>query len=89
MTGSNTNSNAVFAALQLRTADLLRLSVPVILAAQTSGGALASVLAPAKIVVGTGTAGLVGQEGAVLRRLLPYGVVLLGMVSLLTWVMTR
>ncbi len=89
MTGSNTNSNAVFATLQLRTAGLLSLSVPVILAAQTSGAALASVLAPAKIVVGAGTAGLAGEEGAILRRLLPYLAVLLAIVSLLTWAMTR
>jgi len=63
MTGSNTNSNVVFAALQLRTAELLAYSVPIILAAQTSGAGLASVLAPAKLIVGASTAGMEGKEG--------------------------
>jgi lactate permease len=83
MTGSNTNSNVVFAQLQMRTAQLLGLSVPFILAAQTAGGALGSVIAPAKIIVGTATGGLSGQEGKVLRRMLPYTVILLGTMSLL------
>lgn len=69
MTGSNTNSNAVFAALQLKTAQLLHEPVPWILAAQTAGGAFGSVIAPAKLLVGASTAGLAGQEGLVLRRL--------------------
>ena len=51
MTGSNTNSNVVFTRLQMQTAKLLECSVPVILAAQTSGAALALVIAPAKVVV--------------------------------------
>ena len=38
MTGSNTNSNVVFAPLQKQAAELLLISVPIILAAQTTGG---------------------------------------------------
>jgi lactate permease len=83
MTGSNTNSNVVFALLQLRTAELLGYAVPVILAAQTAGAGLASVIAPAKIVVGTSTADLAGREGEVMRRMLPYIVVLVLLISLL------
>lgn len=72
MTGSNTNSNVVFAALQLRTAEILGYSVAIILAAQTSGGALGSVIAPTKIIVGASTGGMVGREGEVLRKMLVY-----------------
>ncbi|MBI4769360.1 MAG: L-lactate permease [Chloroflexi bacterium] len=89
MTGSNTNSNVVFAMLQLRTAQLLGLSVPIILAAQTTGAAMGAMLSPTKIVVGASTAGLGGKEGLVLRALLPYGVLLVLQVSALAWVMTR
>jgi lactate permease len=89
MTGSNTNSNVVFAQLQLRTAQLLNLSIPFILAAQTAGGALGSVIAPAKIIVGTATGGLSGQEGKVLRRMLPYTLLLIGTMSLLTFIFRR
>ena len=52
ITGSNNNSNVLFAVLQQTTAELMGLSVPLILAAQTAGGALGSVLAPAKVIVG-------------------------------------
>ena len=86
MTGSNTNSNVVFAQLQLRTAQLLSLSIPFILAAQTAGGALGSVISPAKIIVGTATGGLSGQEGKVLWRMLPYTLLLIGTMSLLTFI---
>lgn len=82
MTGSNTNSNVIFAQLQLRTAQLLGLRAPIILAAQTSGGALGSVIAPAKIIVGTATVALTGSEGLVLRRTLRYTVLLLMLMSI-------
>jgi lactate permease len=58
MTGSNTNSNVVFGALQLRTAQLLGFTAAVILAGQTAGASLASVMAPTKVVVGASTAGM-------------------------------
>jgi lactate permease len=84
MTGSNTNSNVVFGLLQVRTAQLLGLSVAIILAGQTAGAGLASVIAPAKIVVGTSTAELAGREGEVMRKMLPYIIILLLLTSLLT-----
>lgn len=84
MTGSNTNSNVVFAGLQKRTAELLKYAVPVILAGQTAGAALASVAAPTKVVVGASTAGMEGKEGEVLRALLGYTALLVLFISLLT-----
>ena len=84
MTGSNTNSNVVFGALQMRTAELLDYAIPIILAAQTSGAALASVMAPTKVVVGASTAGMSGREGDVMRKLLIYVGFLLLLISLLT-----
>jgi lactate permease len=83
MTGSNTNSNVVFGLLQLRTAQLLGYSAAVILGAQTAGAALASILAPTKIVVGASTAGMAGKEGDVLRKLLIYTGLLLVFISIL------
>jgi lactate permease len=84
MTGSNTNSNVVFSLLQLRTATLLGYTVSIILAGQTAGAALASVAAPAKVVVGTSTADLAGREGEVMRKMMPYTIILVLLVSLLT-----
>lgn len=84
MTGSNTNSNVVFGALQLRTAELTGYSAAIILAAQTAGAALASVMAPTKVVVGASTAGMAGKEGDVLRKLIPYTALLVLLISALT-----
>ena len=84
MTGSNTNSNVVFGGLQKRTAELLGYSVPIILAAQTAGAALASVMAPTKVVVGASTAGMIGKEGDVMRKLLVYVGLLIALISVLT-----
>ena len=86
MTGSNANSNLVFSALQLRTAEILGLPAAVILAAQTTGGALGSVVAPTKIIVGATTAGLEGEEGLILRKLLPYICVFIFLVSIMTMI---
>ncbi len=84
MTGSNTNSNVVFALLQARTAQLLGYTAAIILAGQTAGAGLASVIAPAKVVVGTSTADHTGREGEVMRAMLPYIVILVVLTSLLT-----
>ncbi len=85
MTGSNTNSNVVFGALQAETAALLSLSAPIILAGQTAGASLGSVLAPAKIIVGCSTVGLGGQEGPVIRRMLLLGLIPVLFVALFTF----
>lgn len=84
MTGANTNSNLVFGPLQLFTARLLGYAPAVILAGQTAGASLASVLAPSKVVVGVSTAGMAGREGEVLRRLFAYIGILLLLISALT-----
>jgi lactate permease len=86
MTGSNTNSNVVFGGLQMQTAMLLGLNVAIILAAQTAGAALASVMAPTKVVVGASTAGMAGREGDVMRKLIVYTLILLVIISLLAMV---
>jgi lactate permease len=84
MTGSNTNSNVVFGALQLRTSELLGYPAALILAGQTAGAALASVMAPTKVVVGASTAGMAGQEGDIMRKILLYTGSLVLLISLLT-----
>ena len=48
ITGSNNNSNVLFAVLQKNTAEMLGLSISLILGAQTAGASLGSIFAPAK-----------------------------------------
>jgi lactate permease len=86
ITGSNSNSNVLFAALQMRTAELLGLSVPLILAAQTAGGAMGSMMAPAKVILGCATVGLINKEGEVIGKILIYGVGLILFTGVLVMV---
>ncbi|CAN5212318.1 hypothetical protein BH20ACT3_BH20ACT3_12470 [soil metagenome] len=54
--------------------------------AQHSGAAIGNSISPANVVLGTGAAGIIGREGEVLRRVLPYAVpsaVLIGAGTLL------
>ncbi len=85
-TGSNTSSNVLFGSLQVSMAERLGLTATWLLAAQTSGGALGSMIAPTKLVVGCSAVGIAGQEGAVLRRTAPYAA-LLGLLlgALVLW----
>ena len=85
-TGSNTNSNVLFGPMQKGVAQLLTISPVILLAAQTVGGSLGSMIAPAKLAVGSTTTGLKGKEGEVLRITLPIGigiVLIVGVVALL------
>jgi lactate permease len=60
----------------------------VLLAAQTTGSSLGSLLAPAKIIVGCSTVGLKGRDGDVLRRTVPYGLLIGVVLDVLTWLWT-
>lgn len=85
MTGSNTNSNVVFAQLQQQTALALGISIPVILAAQTAGGAIGSIFAPAKVVVGVSTVSG-ADDGQVLKLAAVYGVLILVVLGVVAWI---
>jgi lactate permease len=87
-TGSNNNSNVLFAPLQASAAELLQIDPRVLLAAQTTGGALGSMIAPAKILVGASTAGIMGKAGQVLRVTLPCCLGMCVILGLLAWVLT-
>ncbi len=71
MTSSNMASNILFGGFQLSTANFLGLNVAAILGAHTAGGAIGTAIAPGNIILGTTTAGILGQEGLILKKLLP------------------
>lgn len=82
--GSNTSSNVLFAGMQENMALLLGLAPAVLIAAQTTGGSLGSMIAPAKIIVGCTTADLRGREGEVIKRTLPYALAIGVLIGLST-----
>lgn len=75
MTSSNMASNILFAEFQLTTANILGLEPAGILGAQTAGGAIGNTICPGNIILGTTTAGILGKEGEVLKRILPITVI--------------
>jgi lactate permease len=90
ISGSNTSSNLLFGLLQRRTAELLGIAAAGVLAAQTAGGAIGSVVSPAKVAVGAASVGRQGStvdEGAVLRSLLAPAAVLVALCSLIVVVL--
>jgi len=89
ITGSNNNSNVLFGNLQLQTAEHLSLSVGLILAAQTAGGALGSIMAPAKVILGCSTVGLSGKEGKVIGKLVLFTSTLILMLGIFTYIISR
>ena len=62
------NSNVLFALLQEEVALLIRIAPGLLVASQTTGGALGSMIAPAKIIVGCSTAGLGARRGRAARH---------------------
>ena len=89
ISGSNTISNLMFGAFQFGVAQQLDMSTILIVALQSVGAAAGNIVAIHNIVAACATVGLLGQEGAVLRKtLLPtlyYALVvgLLGLIGLM------
>lgn len=88
-TGSNNNSNVLFGSLQKNVAVMLDLNPSLMSAAQTAGGSMGSMLAPAKIVVGCSTVRQAGREGAVLRQTVPCGLAAGLLLGVLAFFLTR
>ncbi|WP_141733171.1 L-lactate permease [Oligoflexus tunisiensis] len=85
-TSSSTSSNVLFSELQVAVARLKGLPEATILAAQSAGGAIGNAIAPANLVMGASTADISGQEGAIMRKTLPWTLVaflLTGMATVL------
>ena len=68
MTSSNLSSNILFGGFQQTVAQILNVDKAPILAAQTAGAAVGSIIAPSKVLLGTTMAGILGQEGDVIRK---------------------
>lgn len=75
MTGSNTNSNILFTALQRSVATVLGISPYIMLGLQSTGGALGNMWSPMNIALGTGVTGTGGREGEVMKKTIVYGII--------------
>jgi lactate permease len=83
--GSNTVSNMMFSQFQFEAAMALSLSPALMVAAQAVGAAAGNMIAIHNVVAASATVGLLGQEGATLRKtILPtlYYVIFAGVIAL-------
>ncbi len=87
ITGSNNNSNILFAVMQMDAATLLKLPIPVILGAQTAGASIGSVMSPAKVIVGCSTVGLAGSEGQAIRKIMLLGLIPIAVIAILSTIL--
>ena len=88
-TGSNVNSNVLFAPLQQKIASFLKINQVVLVSGQTAGGSIGSMISPAKLVVGCSTSEMKGREGYVLRFTLPVGILIGLLVGVATWMIVH
>lgn len=89
VTSSNTSSNILLGSFQKTAADMISVNEAAILAAQTAGGAIGTVVGPSTILLGTTTAGCEGKEGEVLRFMLPIVLVEAAMAGIVITVLIR
>jgi len=88
MTGSNTNANVLFGGFQMETAKALGISSTLIAGSQTVGASLGSSIAPSKVLLGSSTSGLTGREDQLLKKCLPYCLLIVLALGIQTLVAT-
>ena len=86
MTSSNLSSNILFGRFQQSVAEIIGANKAPILAAQTVGGSIGSIIAPSKVLLGTATVGMLGKEGEVIRGFLAGALALVGVIGLVIWI---
>lgn len=85
ITGSNMSSNILFTDVQMNVSSSLGVDYSIILGAQTAGGAIGSVIAPSKIVLGTISAGINGKEGEILKELISFAIICTILIGIVCW----
>ncbi|MBL8930249.1 MAG: L-lactate permease [Kineosporiaceae bacterium] len=77
VTGSDTSANALFAKLQATAGAKAGIDPTLLVSANTTGGVVGKMISPQNLTIAASSAGLDGQESAILRRVLPWSIGLL------------
>jgi lactate permease len=83
LTGSDTSSNALFGALQVKAAANAGLSDVLMASANSSGGVLGKMISPQNLAIGAAAVGLAGREGDLFRKVVGWSLALLLMMCIL------
>jgi L-lactate permease len=84
LTGSDTSSNALFAALQATTAQQIGVSDVLLVAANTTGGVTGKMISPQSIAIACAAVGLVGRESDLFRFTVKHSLIFTCMVGVIT-----
>lgn len=77
VSSSDTSANALFGALQVTAANKTGLPADLLAAANSSGGVLGKMISPQNLTIACVAASLPGEEGMLLRKVLPWSIGLL------------
>lgn len=88
ITGSNTNSNIMFGALQYETAVILGKSTVLFAAAQSLGGSLGVSMSPSTIMMGASNVGLSGKESDIMHITAKYCLGITAVVGVIVWLIS-
>ena len=83
VTGSDTSANALFATLQQAAATKAGIDPVLLVAGNSSGGVVGKMISPQNLTIAATAVGLLGQESAILRRVLWWSVGMLIAMCLL------
>ncbi|WP_370943309.1 L-lactate permease [Amycolatopsis sp. cg5] len=83
VSGSDTSANALFGALQVTAATKTGLPADLLAAANSSGGVLGKMISPQNLTIACVAASLPGEEGMLLRKVLPWSIGLLLLMCLI------
>jgi lactate permease len=83
VTGSDTSSNALFGALQVKAAGSADLSPTLLAASNSSGGTLAKMVSPQNLAIGAAAVGMAGQEGDIFRTVIKWSLFFLTLLVIL------
>src|SRR5690606_33137330 len=84
LTGSDTSSNALFAALQATTAQQIGVPDVLLVAANTTGGVTGKMISPQSIAIACAAVGLAGKESDLFRFTVKYSLIFAALVGALT-----
>ena len=85
VTGSDTASNALFGGVQVAAANETGISPKLLAAANASGGVLGKMMSAQHLAIAAAAVAIAGQEGALFRKVVGWGIVLLLLVCALVY----
>lgn len=89
VTGSITNNNTLFAALQATTAHQIGANPTLLIAANTTGGVMGKIVSPQSIAIAASAVNLQGQESQITSKAFKYSLILLAVVCVWIYVLSR